>query len=125
MKKIGLLTFLLFIIGTVYYFITDNYSEFSGSKIKNPDYYYLNFTRMNQKDEKTFDLNKGDCLSVDYQITKGDFLLQISHDGTVIYSGNEDNSLDKDFVINISEDGEYHVYVDARHAKGKLEISVK
>lgn len=41
-------------------------------------------------------------------------------DGTLIYTGNGEEATD--FTVNISENGEYSVRVEAKGARGKISI---
>ena len=41
-------------------------------------------------------------------------------DGTLIYTGNGEEATD--FTVNISENGEHSVFVEAKGARGKISI---
>lgn len=117
---IAILIILLILFKNNYIFCND---VFDGDRVRNPDRYYLDFDFMNQVDSDVMMLHAGDNLHATWNIKKGDVSIEITkEDGTRIYKGDD---LDKaDFVIPISEDGNYTVEISAKRAKGVIEIGV-
>lgn len=117
-KYLGLLAIVI-IAGLSGMFIHDNQDIFSGSRVKNPDCYILQFEKMNQKDSHQFILSEGNAISADYSIDKGNVTITIGKDGEKpIYSGSD---IKKDsFSVTVPEDGTYIVTIDAKHAAGYI-----
>lgn len=96
-------------------------SEFTGSRIKNPDAYLLDIEEMNGTDQHTLELRKGDVLQVRFETAGGALSMEIrGPDGTVLYQGNGKEPTD--FTVNVPENGLYTVTVEARRANGTIHI---
>ena len=94
---------------------------FRGSRVKNPDAYLLDIEKMNGTDLHTLELRKGDVLQIRFETVKGSLYMEIkAPNGKTIYRGNGKEITD--FTVNIPKDGVYAVVVEARHAKGTIQI---
>lgn len=119
--KIIIIIFGLFTIGMAVVLFNYNQEGFTGSRVKNPDSYLLDIERMNGTDLHTLDLQTGDVLQIQFETLKGSLYMEIkAPDGTTIYRGNGKETTD--FTVNIPESGVYTVVVEARHAKGRIEV---
>lgn len=96
---------------------------FRGSCVKNSDSYTLDIENMNGTDGHTLELRQGDTLQIHFAVEKGSIRLSIiAPDGTELYAGNGTEATD--FTVNISADGVYAISVEARQARGTIQISV-
>lgn len=119
--RILILFIVLFILGMAAVLYRSNQEGFTGSRIKNPDSYMLDIERMNGTDLHTLELQTGDILQIHFETLKGSLYMEIkAPNGTTIYRGNGKETTD--FTVNITESGVYAVVVEARHAKGKIQI---
>ena len=119
--KILIAFIILLVVGLVAVLFCSNREGFTGSRIKNPDSYLLDIERMNGTDLHTLDLQTGDALQIRFETVKGSLYMEIhAPDGTVIYRGNGKETTD--FTVNIPESGAYSVVVEARYAKGTINI---
>lgn len=97
---------------------------FSGSRVKNPDRYYLEFSYMNQTDFSLMELQKGDVLSVSFAITKGHVNIGIGMEGNKpVYKGDDIES--GNFTVEIEKTGQYRIDVSAKRAAGVIDIILK
>lgn len=93
---------------------------FRGSCVKNSDSYTLDIENMNGH---TLELRQGDTLQIHFAVEKGSIKLSITApDGAVLYTGNGMEATD--FTVNIPADGIYVISVEARQAKGAIQISI-
>lgn len=109
----------------VFFFVrgSQDSGTFLGSCVKNSDSYMLDIENMNGTDGHTLELQKGDTLQIHFAVEKGSIRLTITApDGTELYTGNGTEAAD--FTVNIPADGIYAISVEARHAKGTIQISV-
>ena len=98
-----------------------NQTGFDGNRVANPDFYQLDIEKMNGTDTHTMELNAGDTLNIRFETERGKLHMEIkAPDGTLIYTGNGEEATD--FTVNISESGEYSVFVEAHKARGKIYI---
>ena len=99
-----------------------NHNDSQGWRLlKTQDSYTLDSQQMNGADSHTLNLTAGDVLQVTFETQKGYLHMEITApDGTMIYAGNGEEVTE--FEINISENGAYTVTVEARRAKGKINI---
>ena len=96
---------------------------FRGSCVKDSDSYVLDIETMNGTDGHTLELQKGDTLQIHFAVKKGSIRLSITApDGAELYTGNGSEATD--FALNIPADGVYAISVEARQAKGTIQISV-
>lgn len=101
--------------------ISCNRTEFDGTRVANPDSYRLDIEQMNGADTHGMELNAGDTLNIHFETEHGELHMEIkAPDGTLIYTGNGEEATD--FTVNISENGEYSVRVEAKGARGKISI---
>ena len=97
---------------------------FDGSRVANPDGYWLDFSYMDKSDSQTMYLEPGDTLNVTYEVRDGriDVTIGIS-DHDPIYRGNDVQT--GAFELPIQEEGEYVISVHASKASGRLEFERK
>ena len=115
----GLILLLLAAAAAV--FFLNNQEDFTGSRVKNPDAYMLDIQRMNGTDLHTLELQEGDALHIRFQTEQGALYLEIkAPDGASVYRGNGQDVTD--FTVNAPEDGVYTILVEARRAKGSIQI---
>lgn len=112
---------LLILAGVAIFLFCYNLEGFTGSRVKNPDAYLLDIEKMNGTDLHTLELSRGDVLQIQFETEKGELYMEIkAPDGTAIYRGNGKETTE--FAVNIRESGVYTVVVEARHAKGTIDI---
>ena len=115
---------LLILAGVAVFLLCTNQEGFIGSRVKNPDAYFLDIEKMNGTDLHILELRKDDVLQIQFETEKGSLYMEIkAPDGTYVYSGNGKET--KDFTVTIPESGIYTVIVEARHAKGIIHIQLK
>ena len=120
-KAVLLLLPLLILAGVAIFLFCYNLEGFTGSRVKNPDAYLLDIEKMNGTDLHTLELQEGDVLQIEFETEKGELYMEIkAPDGTAIYRGNGKETTE--FAVNIRESGVYTVVVEARHAKGTIDI---
>ena len=120
-KAALLVILLLFLAGVATFLFCYNQEGFTGSRVKNPDAYLLDIEKMNGTDLHTLELSRGDVLQIQFETEKGELYMEIkAPDGTAVYRGNGKETTD--FTVNIRESGVYTVVVEARHAKGTIDI---
>ena len=111
----------LVLAGAAAFLFGYNQEGFTGSRVKNPDAYLLDIEKMNGTDLHTLELSRGDVLQIQFETEKGELYMEIkAPDGTAIYRGNGKETTE--FAVNIRESGVYTVVVEARHAKGTIDI---
>ena len=120
-KAVLIVLVLLLIAGVAIFLFCYNLEGFTGSRVKNPDAYLLDIEKMNGTDLHTLELSRGDVLQIQFETEKGELYMEIkAPDGTAIYRGNGKETTE--FAVNIRESGVYTVVVEARHAKGTIDI---
>lgn len=120
-KAVWIVLSLLLLFGVGMFLFCSNQEGFTGSRIHNPDAYFLDIIRMNGTDLHTMELHREDILQIRFETAKGSLYMDIkAPDGTTIYRGNGEEITD--FTVNIPQDGIYTVVVVARHARGNIEI---
>lgn len=98
-----------------------NQEGFTGNRVKNPDAYLLDIEKMNGTDLHTLELQEGDALHIRFQTEQGSLYLEIkAPDGASVYRGNGQDVTD--FTVNVPEDGVYTILVEARRARGRIQI---
>ena len=123
-KAVLIVLVLLLIAGVAIFLFCYNLEGFTGSRVKNPDAYFLDIKRMNGTDLHTLELQEGDNLQIQFETAKGSLYMEIkAPDGSTIYRGNGKETTE--FAVNIRESGVYTVVVEARHAKGTIHIQRK
>ena len=114
---------LLILAGVAIFLFCYNLEGFTGSRVKNPDAYFLDIEKMNGTDLHTLELSRGDVLQIQFETEKGNLYMEIkAPDGTAVYRGNGKETTD--FTVNIRESGVYTVVVEARHAKGTIHVQL-
>lgn len=97
---------------------------YNGSRVGNPDGYWLDFSYMDQSDNHTMSLKPGDILKVTYEVRDGRIDVTIGVPGQdPIYRGNDVQT--GAFELPIQETGEYIISVNASKASGRLEFEQK
>ena len=123
-KAVLIVLSLLILAGVAIVLFCWNQENFTGSRVKNPDAYFLDIQRMNGTDLHTLELQAGDILQIQFETAKGSLYMEIkAPDGTAVYRGNGKETTE--FTLNIRESGVYAVVVEARHAKGTICIQRK
>ena len=123
-KAVFIVLSLLILAGLAIVLFCSNQEGFTGSRVKNPDAYLLDIEKMNGTDLHTLELSRGDVLQIQFETEKGDLYMEIkAPDGTAVYRGNGKETTD--FTVNIRESGVYTVVVEARHAKGTIQIELQ
>ena len=123
-KAVLIVLSLLILAGVAIVLFCSNQEGFTGSRVKNPDAYFLDIQRMNGTDLHTLELQEGDNLQIQFETAKGSLYMEIkAPDGSTIYRGNGKETTE--FAVNIRESGVYTVVVEARHAKGTICIQRK
>ena len=120
-KAVLIVLSLLLLAGIAVFLFCYNLEGFTGSRVKNPDAYLLDIEKMNGTDLHTLELSRGNVLQIQFETEKGELYMEIkAPDGTAVYRGNGKETTD--FTVNIRESGVYTVVVEARHAKGTIDI---
>lgn len=120
-KAVLIVLVLLLIAGVAIFLFCYNLEGFTGSRVKNLDAYLLDIEKMNGTDLHTLELSRGDVLQIQFETEKGELYMEIkAPDGTAVYRGNGKETTE--FAVNIRESGIYTVVVEARHAKGTIDI---
>ena len=123
-KAVLVVLALLFLAGIAVFLFCYNQEGFTGSRVKNPDAYFLDIEKMNGTDLHTLELHEGDSLQIQFETVKGSLYAEIkAPDGTTVYRGNGKETTD--FTVNIPESGAYTIVVEARHAKGTIHIQLR
>ena len=118
------ITVAILLIGALHIFRLNHDDSLGWRLLKTQDSYTLYIQQMNGADCHTLNLTAGDVLRVEFETEKGSLHMEITApDGTIIYAGNGEETTE--FDINLSETGAYTVTVEARHAKGKINIRLK
>ncbi len=88
--------------------------------VQSGDGFYINFNDLSASDEHRMELKNGDSLAVAAEIENGSMHLAItSPSGEKPYAG---NLTEKNFTVNVHEDGTYLFYVKVSRLTGKLEV---
>lgn len=92
---------------------------FSGSKTANDNQFLVDFDILNTTVDSVMKLEEGDKIKTVIDIVKGrvDIIVK-NDDGTIIYQGNDAES--SEFILEISESGDYTFTVTGRKAKGSV-----
>ena len=115
---------LILLAGIAILLIGCSQEGFSGSRVKNPDSYLLDIDSMNGTDLHTLELQEGDVLKIHFETVRGSMYMEIkAPDGVAVYRGNGKELTD--FTVNISESGVYTVVVEAKRAKGIIQIQLR
>lgn len=114
----------ILLIGALRIFRSDHNDSPGWRLLKTQDSYSLDSQQMNGTDSHTLDLTAGDVLQVTFETEKGSLHMELTApDGTILYAGNGEEVTE--FAINLSQTGAYTVTVEARRAKGKINIHLR
>ena len=114
---------LLVLAGVAVFLSSSNRENFNGSRVKNPDAYFLDIQKMNGTDLHTLELCEGDVLQIQFETEKGSLYMEIkAPDGTSLYRGNGKETTE--FTVNIRKSGVYTIVVEAQHAKGTIHVQL-
>lgn len=119
---ITLILLIFLILACVSCCLISNQDYFTGSRVRNPELYDLDFTRMNQVDDWTMSFNAGDRVHVTFLVEKGNVDLYIGNGGYKCYQGN--GITEGDFYLNMPVTGKYTIRVTARNARGRIRIEL-
>ena len=90
---------------------SSNRENFNGSRVKNPDAYFLDIQKMNGTDLHTLELCEGDVLQIEFKTEKGSLYMEIkAPDGTSLYRGNG-----KETTEFASEESYESIHYDLHH----------
>lgn len=104
--------------------IQSRQTNFTGSRVKNPDAYQMDFTYMNAEDSHTLSLKQGDTLHVEANHEQGKLEVVIGIAGaTPIYKSDDIET--GSFDLSITEAGDYVISIHAKKAKGSLHFALK
>lgn len=123
-KSIVAIIITFIFLGLIYF---KNLSVLDGTRIANPNRYYLRFSKMNGVNYNSMPLKKGDKLSFKIKLEKGiiNITLKDSKDKTVYsQTGIEKSSINK-FNLNINKKDKYKVIITSKNAKGMIDIKKK
>ena len=98
-------------------------SSFDGSRIKNPDAYVLDFTKMNDVDGHTMHMMPGDELAVDFDVRQGNVDVTIGLGDTILYRGSRIDTAS--FKLPIDTEGDYRIEMKAQRARGRMSFVVR
>ena len=98
-------------------------NSFDGVKIKNPDAYTIDFTKMNGVDGHTMHMMPGDELAVDFDIRQGIVDVTIGLDDNILYRGNRIDTAS--FKLPIDTEGDYRIEMKAQRARGSMSFAVQ
>lgn len=69
----------------------------------------------------TLELHEGTALRIRFETEKGELYMEIkAPDGTSLYRGNGRDTTA--FTVNLPQDGVYTIIVEAKHAKGTIQV---
>lgn len=107
-------------------FVSLNGENFTGTRVKNPDRYELDFTYMNQTDSNVMPLKAGDRLSIRWQLEKGSVGITVVPEdgGKPIYTAADVTAKEPDasFEVTVPADGNYSVVIRGKRAAGNIRI---
>ena len=69
-KTVLIALLLLILAGVAVFLFCYNQENFTGSRVKNPDAYFLDIQRMNGTDLHTLELQEGDILQIQFETAK-------------------------------------------------------
>ena len=98
-------------------------STFEGSRIKNEDRYFMEYSIFNGKDTADIKAEAGDVIEVTIESRKGNIDITIGIDGEEnVYSGNDVPS--GSFSVKLAEAGIYRIEVIGENAEGSVEFKL-
>ena len=94
-------------------------SAFEGFRVSDASGFRMEYSILNQEESADLTLREGDCLRVSLSHTEGTVDVTVGMNGKEpIYRGNGQQNAD--FVLEIAETGNYHIFVSGHQAKGKI-----
>ena len=97
-------------------------SVFDGSRVSDTSGFRMEYSILNREESADLTLREGDCLLVSLSHTEGTVDVTVGMEGqTPIYRGNGQQNAD--FVLEIAETGNYHIFVSGHQAKGNVSFT--
>ena len=97
-------------------------SVFDGSRVSDASGFRMEYSILNQEESADLTLREGDCLRVSLSHTEGTVDVTVGMNGKEpIYRGNGQQNAD--FVLEIAETGNYHIFVSGHQAKGNISFT--
>ena len=97
-------------------------SVFDGSRVSDASGFRMEYSILNREESAGLNLTEGDCLLVSLSHTEGTVDVTVGMEGqTPIYRGNGQQNAD--FVLEITETGNYHIFVSGHQAKGNISFT--
>ena len=97
-------------------------SIFDGSRVSNASEFQMEYSVLNREETAELVLQAGEQLRVSLSHTKGTVDVTVGTDGNEpIYRGNGQQNAD--FILEITETGNYHISVSGHQAKGNVSFT--
>ena len=97
-------------------------SVFDGSRVSDASGFRMEYSILNREESADLNLTEGDRLRVSLSHTEGSADVIVGMEGkTSIYRGNGQQNAD--FVLEITEAGNYHISVSGHQAKGNISFT--
>ena len=97
-------------------------SVFDGSRVSDASGFRMEYSMLNREESADLTLREGDCLRVSLSHTEGTVDVTVGMNGKEpIYRGNGQQNAD--FVLEIAETGNYHIFVSGHQAKGNISFT--
>ena len=97
-------------------------SVFDGSRAADASGFRMEYSMLNREESADLTLREGDCLLVSLSHTEGTVDVTVGMEGqTPIYRGNGQQNAE--FVLEIAETGNYHIFVSGHQAKGNISFT--
>ena len=94
-------------------------SVFDGSRVSDASGFRMEYSMLNREESADLSLAEGDCLQVSLSHTEGYVDVTVQPEGKEpIYRGNGQQNAD--FVLEITEAGNYHIAISGHQAKGRI-----
>lgn len=94
-------------------------SVFDGSRVSDASGFRMEYSILNREESAGLNLTEGDRLQVSLSHTEGTVDVTVGMNGKEpIYRGNGQQNAD--FVLEIAETGNYHIFVSGHQAKGNI-----
>ena len=94
-------------------------SVFDGSRVSDASGFRMEYSILNREESAGLNLTEGDRLQVSLSHTEGSVDMTVGMDGhEPIYRGNGQQNAE--FILEITETGNYRISVSGRQAKGKV-----
>ena len=97
-------------------------SVFDGSRGSDASGFRMEYSMLNQEESADLNLTEGDRLQVSLSHTEGTVDVTVGMNGKEpIYRGNGQQNAE--FVLEIAETGNYHIFVSGHQAKGNISFT--